>query len=170
MKKSLVMIVASVFMVTGFAYAQESLKIGYVDMRKAVSECKAGKAATAELDKTIKEKQVKIDAEKKKLEAMQADYEKKASDMKDKEKLALQKEFQEKVQVYQKMLAEAQKEVKDKEAAYTKKILDDVNTVINGIAKGGKYTLILGRTENLVLYAKDGLDLTAKVIQKMDAQ
>ncbi len=170
MKKILVIVFVSLFAAAGLASAQEAVKLGYVDIRKAINECKSGKSAMAELDKSIKEKQVKVDEEKKKLEVIQADYEKKASDLSEKEKTAKQKDFQEKVQVYQKILAEAQKEVKDKEAAYTKKILGDINKAIEALAKAGKYTMIFGKTEGAILYSKDGIDLTAKVIKKLDSE
>jgi outer membrane protein len=170
MKKILVTACVSLFLATGLAYAQEAVKIGYVDMRKAVSECKAGKAAKEELDKAIKEKQAKVIEEKTKLEALQAEYEKKAPKLSDKEKQEKQKEFQEKVQVYQKMVSDAQKEVNAKEAEYTNKIVGDINKIIADISKAGKYTLVLGKTEGTILYGKEGLDLTGKVIQKMDAR
>ena len=168
MKRFLVLTMVSIFMAAGIAMADESVKIGYVDMRKALNECKAGKAAKGKLEKSVKEKQGKLDKEKKKLETMQADFEKKAVGMSDQDKQGLQKEFQEKIQAYQKMLQEAQKEVSEKEGDVTKRILADAKKAIADVAKAGNFTLIIEKTDTSILFSKDGLDLTEKVIDKMD--
>ena len=164
MKRIIVLSLILLMATLGIASAEEGLKIGYVNMRKALNECKAGKAAKEKLEKSIKEKQVTLDDEKKKLESMQEDFEKKASLLSDKAKQEKQKEFQEKVQTYQKLLADAQKEINEKEADATKKIIEGLKDVISAIAKKESYTLVFEETEISVLYAKDGLDLTDKVI------
>jgi outer membrane protein len=169
-RKILIMIGISVFMATGFANAQESLKIGYVDMKKAMNDCKDGKAAMDKLEKNVKDKQAKLDKEKKKVLSMQAELEKKASVLSDQEKQDKQKEFGEEVQAYQKMVAEAQKEVNETQAKITNTIAEDIKKIIAAIAKTDNYTIIFEKTATSILYSKEGLDLTGKVIEKMDAK
>lgn len=169
MKKILAAVVVSLCMAAGVSFAQEA-KIGYIDVKKALMECKAGKAAKVELDKLMKAKQPALEAERQKLEAMQADYDKNVSDMSDKEKQAKQKEFQEKYQVYQKLLSEAQKEVNAKDSELSKNILADINKATEEIAKAGKYAVIFNKTEGLMVYTKSGLDVTDKVIKKLNAK
>lgn len=168
MKKVVSFIVAAMFMAAGSAMAQEALKIGYVNMRAAMNECKAGKDAKAKLEKVVKDRQAKLDKEKKKLETMQADFEKKAAAMSDADKQEKQKEFQEKVQAYQKQVMEAQKEINEKEGDVTKRIVADAKKAIAEVAKEGQFTLVIEKTDTSILYSKDGLDLTSKVIDKMD--
>jgi outer membrane protein len=168
MKKILAMIVVSLFAAAGMAFAQEAAKIGYVDVKKALTECKAGKAAKAQLDKVVQEKQPKVDAEKTKLEAMQAEYEKNVSDFSDKEKQAKQKEFQEKLQAYQKLVADSRKAINDIDVEYSNKIMGNINKIVADMAKAGKYTVIFNKTEGLMLYSNNSIDLTAKVIKKLD--
>jgi outer membrane protein len=169
MKKVIVLLCVSLFLASGFAYAQDQIKIGYVNMRKALNESKSGKAAKETLEKSIKEKQGTLDEEKKKLESLQEDFEKKTSLLSDKAKQDKQKEFQEKVQAYQKLVADAQKEINEKEAAVTKKIIDDIKKIIADMGKEENYTLIFEETEISVLYAQKGLDLTDKVLEKLNA-
>jgi outer membrane protein len=170
MKKLLVVMIGIVFMAAGLAFADEGIKIGYVDMKKVMNDCKAGKAALAKLDKEAKDKQATIDKEKKKLGTMQADFEKKAAGMTDKERQSKQKEFQDKVDAFQKMVGQSQQEFNEMQADYTKKVFNDMKKAIADIAKAGNYTVIIEKTDTSILYSKDGLDLTDKVMDKMDSQ
>jgi outer membrane protein len=170
MKKILATVIVSIFMATGFAFAQESIKIGYVDMKKVLNDSKAGKAALDKLDKSAKEKQTKIDKEKKKLEALQADFAKKAAGLSEKEREDKQKEFQEKISAFEKMVGQTRQEFGDMQAEYTKKVFNEMKDAIADIAKAGNYTIVIEKTDTSVLYAKDGLDLTEKVMDKMNAQ
>lgn len=170
MKKVMAAVTVVVIVLVGMAYAEEPIKIGYVDMRVALNECKAGKIAKVELETMIKDKQKALDDERKKLDDMQAELEKKAAVLSEKAKDEKQKEFQEKVQTYQKQLADAQKEINEKETEYTKKILEDIRAIVNEIAKAEGFTLVFEKTEISVMYAKDGLDLTEKVVDKYNSQ
>ncbi len=164
MKKVFGMVMTLVFVLSGIAYA-ENMKIGYVDMRMALNECKAGKIAKTELEKMIKEKQAALDGERKEIDEMQADLEKKASLLSDKAKQDKQKEFQAKVQSYQQKLAEAQKEINKKEEGYTQRIINEIRKTVGEIAEADGYTLVFEKTEISVMYAKEDLDLTKKVIE-----
>jgi outer membrane protein len=169
MRKVLGVVAVLVLMVTGLAFSQENAKIGFVDMKRVMNDCKAGKAALAKLEKNAKEKQANIDKEKKKLESQQADFEKRAAGMSDKERQDKQKEFQEKIQAFQKMVGQNQQEFNELQAEYTKKVFNDMKKAIANIAKADNYTIIIEKTDTSILYSKDGLDLTEKVMEKMDS-
>jgi outer membrane protein len=160
MKKVLVMTVVSLFMVVGFAFAQENGKVGYVEMKKALNASKAGKAALAQLDKTAAEKQGGIAKEKKKLEDLQADYEKKSASLTDKERIAN----------FQKLVEKTQQEFGDTQAEFTKKVYKEMKKAIAEIAKAENFSLVIEKTDTSVLFSKDELDLTDRVIEKMNAK
>lgn len=170
MKKIVLVVMAVLLAWAGTVSAEEALKIGYVNMRRALNECKAGKEAKDTLEKSIKDKQDTLDKEKTTLEEMQADFEKKASLLSEKAKQEKQEEFQKKLQEYQKLLADAQKDINQKEAEVTKKIIDEMRDLVAEIGKKEGYTLIFEETEISVLFAKEGLDLTDEVIKKYDAK
>jgi len=170
MKRTMLIIVAVVLALAGTVYAEDSMKIGYVNMRKALNECKAGKSAKETLEKSIKDKQEKLDKAKKDLETMQEDFEKKSSLLSEKAKQDKQEEFQKKLQEYQQQLADAQQEINEKEAKVTKDIIDGMRDIVEEIGKKEGYTLIFEETEISVIFAKEGLDITGKVIEKYDAK
>lgn len=166
MKKIVAGSVVALFIFSGVTFAAETVKIGYVDVKKALSESNAGKGAKEALEKLIAEKRAKVDTERKKVEPLQAEYEK----LSDKEKKEKQKEVQDKLQAYQKVVNEAQAEVNAKETELSKQILDDINKIVASLAKSGSYSVVFSRTDGQIMYAKEGLDLTSKVIEKMNAK
>ena len=111
-----------------------------------------------------------VDEEKKKLDALKADYERNAATLTHAQKQARQKEFQEKAQAYQALLAGARKEVKESDAEQTRKVMEQMRQVIASVGKVDGYSLIVEKTSTSVLYSKDGMDLTGKVIRQMEGQ
>jgi len=154
----------------GISHAADTARIGYVDMRKALNECKAGIDAKAKLEKMIKEKQKFLDEEGKKIESMKSDLEKKASLLSEKAKQEKQREFQEKIQAYQKLVADAQNEINKREAEYTREILKGIKETVREIARAEGFSLILDSSEGTIVYAGEGLDLTARVIERYNAK
>jgi len=146
------------------ARAGDALKLGYVDVAKVLSGSKVGKAAKEQLEKQVKERQASVDAQKSVLEKMKADSDKNAMDLTERQKQAKQKEFQERNEAYQRAVAEARKEVSEKDAEFTRKVVEQMRGVIGTIAKAEDYALVVEKTATSVLYAKDGLDLTDRII------
>ena len=152
------------------ASAAEQPTIGYVDVRTVLVESKAGKQHKASLDVFIKDKQTAIKKEEDKLKSLQQTLEKEMLTLTEAQKQDKQRGFQEKVQAFQKLAQEAERELRQKDNEYTNKALEEVRKVITDVAKEEKVGLVLGKTEMSVLYAEDGMDLTAKVIKKYDSR
>jgi len=152
------------------AVAAENPSLGYVDLHRALLESKAGKKNKAELDKLIKERKAAIAQEEGKLQAMQQAFQKDQLLMTPQQKQDKQKEFQTRVEAYQKMVKAAEQEVNSKDNEYTAKSLADIRAIVAAIAKERKLTMIFGTSEAGLLYADPGLDLTQQVIQRYDAK
>lgn len=171
MMKRLAKIMAVATLVAGTtAGAAEQPTIGYVDVRAVLVESKAGKQHKASLDVFIKDKQTAIKKEEDKLKALQQTLEKEMLTLTEAQKQDKQRGFQEKVQAFQKLAQDAERELRQKDSEYTSKALEEVRKVITDVAKEEKVGLVLGKTEMSVLYAEDGMDLTAKVIKKYDSR
>jgi len=164
--------VVSAVLVASFATAPAfaAERIGYVDMQRVVSESAAGKHARAEIEGMIKQKQEQVNREGQKLKTLQQSLEKEQLTLTDAQKKTKQREFEKKVQAYQQLAAEAQRDLREKEAEFTRKALTDIRTAIRELAKEGKLMLVLEKNEQPVLYAEDGPDLTDKVIKAYDAK
>ena len=170
MKQQILWCMAAGLLIGAPVLAADSVKIGYVDVRTVVLESKSGKQHKVDMEKFVKDKQAALKKEEDKLKTLQQNLEKEMLTLTEAQKQEKQRDFQGKVQAFQKSAQEAEREVRQKDTAYTNKALEEVRKVITEVAKDEKVGLVLGKTEMSVLYAEDGMDLTAKVIKKYDSR
>ena len=168
--KKFVPLLPLLLLLNGPVIAADKLGIAYVDARKVLLESKVGKKNKAEFEKMIKQKEAAISKEEEKLKVMQQAFQKDQLLMTEEQKKAKQQEFQEKADAYQKMVKEAKQEVSKKDSEYTSKALGEIRSIIAGIAKEMKLSLVLEASESGLLFAEDGMDLTQKVMERYDAK
>lgn len=146
------------------------VRIGYVDMRRVLTESKAGKQVKTEIEKTVKQRQEALNRDEQELKKLQQAYEKDKLILSEAQRQQKQKEFEQKLNEYRQAAAEAQREIRQKEQDYAKKALPEVQDIIRDLAREEKLTLVFEKHEMPVLYAADGPDLTDKVIKRLDAR
>ncbi len=171
MKKAIVLVVAVAFALTASvgafaknaqADASATVKIGYVDMNRALNEVNEGKAAKAKLEADGKAKKQKLEIMQKELQKMKEDLDKQSMIL-SKEALAeKQAKFQQKFIELQKTSVEFEKEFADKEMNFINPISEKLQTVIQKIGSSEGYTMIVPRA--MALYSLPGSDITDKVI------
>lgn len=160
-------LVVVVLLFTGTTvFAADALKIGFVDLVKALNESESGKKAKADLEFLIKSKQVAIDEKGKAIEKGKNDLEKQASVLSQDARKAKEEELERLIREYQRLVSDSQGEVKKKESELTGEILKDIRVIIQKIGQDESYTLILENAEGQILYSKKDIDLTDAVIKK----
>jgi len=170
MKQRIIGCVVAGLLASAPVLAADGVKIGYVDVRAVVLESKAGQQHKTEMEKFVKDKQTDLKKEEDKLKTLQQTLEKEMLTLTEAQKQDKQRGFQEKVQTFQKTAQEAERDLRQKDTDYTNKALEEIRKIITEVAKEEKIGLMLGKTEMSVLYADDGMDLTAKVIKKYDSR
>lgn len=148
----------------------DDVRIGYVDVRKVLTESKAGQKVKAEIEKLVKQHKGTLGSEEQKLKGMQQDFEKNKLLLSETQREAKQQEFQERVRAFQKARSEAQRDIDQREREYTGKALPQIRAIIRDVAKEMKLTLVFEKNESPVLYAADGPDLTDKIIERFNAK
>jgi outer membrane protein len=154
------------FSSAGFAQA----KIGIVDMSRCVFTSAAGLKADAEIKNFEAELMVKL-----KVKEAQEEFDQLRKDYADTEKTLTEAGKRAKLETLQKKSAELENtvrlftsELQKKNKELTDKIVSEVVSVAEGLAKEGKYTLIVDR--QVVVYSADGTDITDKVIEIYNKQ
>jgi len=146
------------------------LKIGYVDIQRAVNDCQAGKEAKKTITKEF-EKYQRLGAERQKeLQVMKESFEKQAPMLNPDARAAKEKEYQNKLRELQRWAEDSQNEVNQKRIELERTISLGLQKVIQKMGAEDGYTLVLEKNENIVLYASKSIDLTDKVIKAFDAQ
>lgn len=143
--------------------AQEKIKIGFVDIQRAISESQSGKKAKERFQTEIKKAEGDLIKEKQEIERLKSDMEKKGMLLKDEEKRNLEREYQRRFVSYQRSMRDVQEELRQKEGEMTAEILKELEKIVLEVGKNDKFTLILERSQ--VLYSDQGIDITNKVIE-----
>ena len=114
MKKTLLLLVIFVLLAGQSVYAAE-VKIGIVDLMKALNESDSGKKAKSDLEGMIKSKQVILDGKGKEIEKLKGDLEKQASVLSADAKKSKEEDLEKMLREYQRLLTDSQNDVKKKE-------------------------------------------------------
>jgi outer membrane protein len=149
-------------LVSPCAYAAE-FKTGVVDLNKVLNESDAGKCARIDLEGLIKSKQSQIDEKGKAAEKLKNDMEKQASILTPDARKAKEEELERLVRDYQRLVTDANAEVKKKENEVMGSILGELKELIAKVGRDEKYTLILEAVPAVVLYYDKALDITDRM-------
>jgi outer membrane protein len=145
------------------ASAQE-IKIGYVDLQRALNESEAGRKAKEDFKKQVDKLQVDLKKQKDELDGLKNRLEKKALVMKEDERREMEKEYQRKLRDFERNYKDSQGELQLKDNELTRDLLQQLQVVIAEYGKNGNYTVILELSSSSVLYGDPKVDLTDQII------
>ncbi len=162
MKKFVVTLLMGV-VAANFAMAAD-MKIGVVDLQKALQSVEEGKKARTTLEKEFNEKKKSIQAEEDALKKVTEDFKKKSMVMSADAKAQKEGEIQERIMKYREMFSKAQVDIQTRERELTEPIINKLRTIVQDISEKDSYSVILERNENAVLYHMKKDDLTDRVV------
>ncbi|MCA9704839.1 MAG: OmpH family outer membrane protein [Myxococcales bacterium] len=141
-------------------------KLAMVDMQRVLNETKAGQAARKRLEKSSKSKEAKFEKKRKALEAEAA----KLGSLKGQELAAAQEQLQRESIELQNMLMALEQELGEQHNKLLEKMYENSQAIVADLAKEKGLDLVLVRDPMTVIFAKDGLDITAEVIARYDTK
>jgi outer membrane protein len=150
------------------AHAEE-VKLGYVDLQRALSETDDGRKAKANLKKIFDQKQKELDEQQEALKKDIDDLNKKRTLLPADKVQAKEAELQERMQKVQQTYMRHQQDLSAKEQEATGKIFERMSRIISKIATSENFTMIFDKTQSSVLFAKPHLDLTNELIRRYNA-
>jgi len=175
--KSLRMVVAVLLFIVvggllaGRVYSQNlNIKIGSVEIQRAVNECSAGKEAKVALTKEVEKFQGLVAEKQKELQGMKESLEKQGLMLTPEARTAREKELQTRLRDFQRWGEDVQNELNQRRAEMERNIFIGLQKVIQKLGADGGYTLILEKNENIVLFTSKSIDITDLVIKAFDAQ
>ena len=144
------------------------IKIGFIDMQKAIQETSNGKKAKKELEVEFNAKKKDLQEKEKDLKKMSEDLEKKSMVLSDEVKQKKQLEFQEEMVKYRDLVGKSQMAIQERERTLTQPIIEKIRGIIGDIGDKEGYTVVLEKAENSILWAKKNIDLTDRVIAEFN--
>lgn len=150
------------------SYAQDKIKIGFVDIQRVISESQAGKNARDRFQAQVKKAEADISKERQDLDRLKIDLEKKGPLLKEEERRNMEADFQKRSVTLQRRMSDYQQELQLKNNEMMSDILKDLEKIVNEVGKADKFTLILERSQ--ILYSDQGIDITSKVIETYNSR
>jgi len=149
--------------------AAVDVKLGYVDLQRALNEVDEGKAAKALLKKDFEEKQKQLDAGKTDFEKARADFDKQQVVMSDQAKRDKASELDRRAMELQATYQKLQQDLMKREQEMTGGIFQKMSDIVREMAEADGITMVLERNAGVV-YALPALDLTNELIRKYNAR
>jgi len=159
-----------------------ALKVGIVDLDRALKESSAGKQAMGTLkqfrDKVVKEindKKRQKDSKEVTLRDLQTELTSQSLVLSETAKRDKEETFRRQARDLRKFIddsnrfiEESERELREREAELTSRLLRDLLEIIRAVGKEESFTIIFERNDRFLLYAADAIDLTEKIIKRFD--
>lgn len=163
--KKLIFIALILFSWSLSAHAAD-LKIGYVDLNKALNESESGKKAKKILEDMINSKQSVIAKKEDEIKTLKEEFDKQSSVLTPEAVKEKQEQLNKLMREGQRMVNDFQEEIKKKETELTQEIQKDLIDLVNKLGKDEGYTFIFEKGTSGMIYSQKELDITDKVIKK----
>ena len=149
------------------AGASAQVKLGFVDLQKALTQVQEGKSAKAKLEKLVTEKQKQFEKMQDDLKRLKDELEAQAAIMKDEVKRQKFQDYQRKLGELQEFAVTNERDLAEEQAKLTKPILDKFEKVVGKIGKDEGYTMILEKSA--VVFGSSAVDLTDRLIKECNS-
>ena len=153
----------TIALVAGAASAQ-NMKIGYVDVQRAVQEVEEGKAARSRLQTELQQKRADLEKKRADLEKMKADYDKQAPVLSDDAKRQRQEQLQKAFVEAQNAAGQMQEELSGKEQEAMGSISKRMIQIVSEVSEREGFSYVLDKA--VLLYAPPASDLTNEVVRR----
>ncbi|MEA3465291.1 MAG: OmpH family outer membrane protein [Thermodesulfobacteriota bacterium] len=165
--KRFVIAVLMIFCLGSVAGAAD-LKIGFVDLQKALSLSAAGQAAKAKMDNELQSVQAEVLKRQGDLTALQESLKKQLALLSVEAKQEKEREFQQQVKDYQRFTKDQKEAMRSKEMMFTKQILRDLSAQVMILSKDKGVAMMFEKGQ--LVYAVDSIDFTDELINAYDAE
>ncbi len=143
--------------------------VAFIDLQKALNLSDAGVKAKAEIGQQVKKYEAKVANEQEALKAMKNELDKQAVLLSDEARAKKEREFQQRAKEFQRFTKDIQEELQQKDADFTKRIIEDILKVTRKIGKAKGYAVVLEKSESSLIYGDSSVDLTDDVIKAYNA-
>jgi outer membrane protein len=162
--------------------APSALKVGIVDLDRALKESTAGKQALGTLkqfrDKVVKEindKKRQKDSKEGTLRDLQTELTTQSLVLSEAAKRDKEESYRRQARDLRKFIddsnrfiEESERDLREREAELTSRLLRDLLEIIRAVGKEESFTIIFERNDRFLLFAADAIDLTEKIIKRFD--
>jgi len=162
--------------------SSSALKVGIVDLDRALKESSSGKQALGTLkqfrDKVVKDindKKRQKDAKETTLRDLQSELTSQGMVLSDSAKRDKEESYRRQVRDLRKFIddsnrfiEESERELREREGEATSRLLRDLLEIVRAVGREESFTIIFERNDRVLLFVADAIDLTEKIIKRFD--
>jgi outer membrane protein len=145
------------------------VKVGYIDMQRALNSSEAGKEAKEQLAARVKKYQDEINVKQEDIKKLKDELEKQGMLLSESSRAAKEKDYQQRLKEFQRFTKDAQDELQGKDEEFTRKILEGMEKIIQEFGRKNGYTFIFDRNAAGMLFADDKAEVTEEVLKLLNA-
>lgn len=150
--------------------ARAELKVGYVDLQRALSEVEEGRSAKARLQSLLAAKQKEIDKEQESLRKEKELLDKQASAMSEESRVQKQTDLQKRLFELAQKWEKGKADMGTKERSELQVIFAKMDPIIATIAQREGMTMVFEKTDSGLVFAPAQLDLTNELVRMYNDQ
>ena len=154
--------------VSARAEASPDVKVGYVDVQKALSASKLGTEAQKKYEEQVKKEQAKLDTKKGEFEKAQADYAKQKDSLSEKARGEREEKLLTMERELKRSFQDLQEQLRRENMKLVGELVKKIKEIVDEMGKKDGYTVILEKGAQSVLYADTQIDLTDRVVKQFD--
>ena len=167
MKKIIILAVVSLFIFGAFTLNVDAkeLKLGFVDLNRALNESDEGKKAVTLLESLTKIKKKLIGEKENEINKLKAEIQGQSAILNSSAMKKKQEQLEDLLKVTQRMVQDSEEELKKKSANFQNNIIDKISNIIAKLGKDEGYTAIFELQASGLIYRQESTDLTDKIIE-----
>ena len=147
---------------------QANVKLGYVDVDKALLSTKEGQKVDGILKRAVGEKQKELEKKEVDIQKMTKDLEKKKSILSSDAFARKRQDIQEEMLRFQEFAGKSQVEIQKRRHELLKPLAAKMEKVVAEVAKAGGYTMIFRKSPQVILWASEQTNLTEKIVKEFE--
>jgi outer membrane protein len=145
------------------------LKVGVVDMQRALNECDAGKKARDQVKAKFEKAQDQLKRQREDLDRLREDYDKKAVVLKEEERRSLEKDLENRSLDFKRKYEDFQRDLKRTDSELTAGIVEQLYEEVRDYGQKNSYSLVLEASNGALLYNDKTTDITDEIIRLYNA-
>jgi len=147
--------------------ARADMKLAYVDIQRALNDCRNGKSAKAEFRGRLERVQSQLQGEQSEVQRLKDELEKKGPLMQPDQRQSLEQQYTRKLRDFQDDYKSTRETLQEKDNEITGAIVRDLATIVRQIGQKNGYTMVMEKGN--LLWAVPSVDITDDVIRDYDA-
>lgn len=147
--------------------ARADVKLAYVDIQRALNDCRNGKSAKADFRGRLEHVQSQLQGEQSEVQRLKDELEKKGPLMQPDQRQSLEQQYTRKLRDFQDDYKNTRDSLQEKDNEITGAIVRDLATIVRQIGQRNGYTMVMEKGN--LLWAIPSVDITDDVIRDYDA-